>query len=267
VSAEARDADLLCHLALAADGDGYQWEVPTGFAQGKATFGGLVMAALAAAAGQRAPAGRKLRSVQAELMGAPRPGPSTLTVRSLRESRHTTTLAVELTQGGEVTTHAVFLFADARAALTPIRPPAIAAEPWHALRPLPIGMPFAPEFTQHFEYRVVDGMIFSGTPAGRTHGWLRPRRPPASGDDRLLMLLVDAWWVAALVALDRPRPAATVQFALDVHGDFTGIGPAGPYYHRGEVVAQSDGWASETRELWGPDGRLLALNRQLVAVI
>ena len=214
---------------------------------------------------KRAP-GRKLRSVQAELMGAPRPGPCAIAVRALRESRHTTTLAAELTQDGQVTTHAVMLYAEARAELAPIRP-AIALDGHDDLIALPIGMPFAPEFTQHFEYRVAEGMIYSGTPGGRTRGWVSPRRPPVVGDDRLLMLLADAWWVAALVALARPRPAATVQFALDVHGDFTGIDPGGPYFHRGEVVALTDGWSSETRELWGPDGRLLALNRQLAVVI
>ena len=63
------------------------------------------------------------------------------------------------------------------------------------------------------------------------------------------------------------RPIATIAFSLDLIGDFEGLPPDAPLLHRGIAPVAWDGYVSEDRELWGVDGRLIARNHQVVAVI
>lgn len=243
----------------------FTYDVPSGFGQGKATFGGLVLGVLVSALEQSLDVARPLRSLQAELLGAPQPGPATLTVRRLRKSSTMETLAAELHQGGDLMTHAVGIFGDARPVSDTITP-RITLPPWQDVTPMPQRAPFAPEFTQHLEYRSTGPYPFTGAGGNVVHGWVRPREA-TTRDAALLMMLVDAWWLAAFTTMKAPRPAVTLGFALDVHAGFDGLPDDAPYYHRGEVVALADGYATETRELWGSDGRLLALNRQTVVIV
>ena len=43
--------------------------------------------------------------------------------------------------------------------------------------------------------------------------------------------------------------------------------PRGPLYFRARALASAEGFVSESRELWTPDGKLVALNPQLFAII
>lgn len=70
-----------------------------------------------------------------------------------------------------------------------------------------------------------------------------------------------------MVALTEPRPMATVSFALDLVGTLDGLDPWAPLYVRTHSPHAGGGFATEQRELWGEDGRLLALNHQLVALV
>jgi hypothetical protein len=75
-----------------------------------------------------------------------------------------------------------------------------------------------------------------------------------------------------MVRLDRPRPAATVGFTLDLPGDPTTLprtadGGIEALFHRGRVIGARDGYTVETRELWTADGALVSWNTQTVAII
>jgi hypothetical protein len=131
---------------------------------------------------------------------------------------------------------------------------------------VPLAAPAAPEFTQHFEYRLVEGALLAGGDP-RCVGWIRPRVPSALRDAGHLAALVDAWYPAALVRMKQMRPIATLAFTLDVLGDLDGLDPEAPLLYRGTVPVSGDGYFLETRELWGEDGRLVAINQQTFAVI
>jgi hypothetical protein len=125
-----------------------------------------------------------------------------------------------------------------------------------------------PEFARHFEYRVVEGGPFSGG-AARTAGWIRPRVPVAPGqrDAGYVAALADAWYPAAMVRATAPRPMATSAFTLELVGDLGGLDPEAPLLFRGTAPVCAGGYFLETRELWGEDGRLVAVNHQTFAVI
>ncbi len=259
--------DQLLSSSTVADGT-FTFAVPPGFGQGRATFGGLVLGAVVRAmAGVCADDARRLRSLHAQLIGAPAVGVTSITARVLKATSSVTTVVAELCQAGVPQTHAVAVFAKSRPVQQQWQLLAMpSAPPWADVEPANLDNPFAPEFTRNFEFRPVSGWPFSGAEA-RTLGYVRPLVRCNVRDDAWLTALIDAWWLAAFVSFEAPRPAATLTFAAEYHGSAQDLDLDAPLLHRGDAIVLSDGYATETRELWATNGRLLATNRQIVAVI
>lgn len=260
-----------------AGGDGAQFalDLPEGWAQGRGVYGGLVVGALIQAIEQHtADPARKVRSVTAQLPGPATPGTSSIDVALLRRGSAVSTVRAQLAQGGEVKAHAVAVLAADRKAGGPAWQDLVVPEspPWRSVPVLPIsaapaGGRFAPpEFTQHFEFRVVEGIPMTGA-AARTIGWIRPHQAVARRDAAYAAALADVWWPAAMVRMTRPRPIATIVFTLDLVAGFDGLDPDAPLLYRGTAPVAADGYFLETRELWGEDGRLIAVNQQTFVVI
>ena len=60
---------------------------------------------------------------------------------------------------------------------------------------------------------------------------------------------------------------ATIAFTFQPIVRFEGLDPDAPLAFRARLVASADGYGVEYRELWGEDGRLLALNQQTLVII
>lgn len=241
--------------------------VPAGYGQGQATFGGLVVGALVRAMRERVgDDARTLRSLSAELLGAPKPGDATLRLSVLRRTGSVSTLSAQLEQNGEVLTHAVGIFAKNRAVEQSWQQPlAPQAPPWAEVEAMPVEMPFAPEFTRRFEFRPVRGWPGEGHRV-ETVGYVRPRLPCLNRDEAFLVAMVDVWWLAVFVGLERLQAAATLSFTVELHGSLDGLSLEAPLLHRGVSPSLRNGYATEYRELWGADGRLLTTNHQMVVV-
>ena len=245
-------------------------EIPPGWRQGRGAYGGLVVLTMIRAIEQRvADEARAVRSVTAELPAPVDAGPAELAVDVIRAGSAVTTARCALIQAGELKAHAVAIAARPRSdapVWNELAPPA--APPWQSIAPAPNAGMF-PEFAQHFEYRLVSGLPMTG---GRPEaiGWIRPRQPIARRRDAsYVAALIDAWYPAALVRLREPRPMATIAYTLDIVGSLDGLArdDNAPLLYRGVVPVAADGYFVETRELWGDDGRLIALNHQTFAVI
>ena len=244
--------------------------VPDSWQQGRGAFGGLVIANLVRAleAAERTE-GRSLRSLTAELCGPVLPGPADIAIEALRLGSGVSTLAARLTQGGEVLAHAVGVLGRARADrplrsfLAPPSPP-----PWRDVPLLPIHEgTSAATFARFFEFRNVGPLPFSGGADPVTSGWIRPRNPGPARDSAYIAALADAYWPALFSIEPSPRPVGTISFTLELAGTCDGLDPDAPLFHRSRAVAERDGYLVEFRELWGEDGRLLALNQQTIVVI
>jgi acyl-CoA thioesterase len=110
-------------------------------------------------------------------------------------------------------------------------------------------------------------MPFSSGKEPLAEGWVRFRDRPTRRDVAHLAALADAWWPALFSIWSAPRPMATVAYTLQVLDGFEGLDPDAPIFHHARAIASRDGYAVEIRELWGEDGRLLALNEQTFVVI
>lgn len=250
-------------------GGRFELLVPDGWQQGRGAFGGYVLASLIRAmeAEHGAPE-RPLRSITSELCGPTLPGPAELRVEVLRAGTGVSTIAARLVQNGEVQAHAVGVFGKQRAtdrdrvALTPPK-----LTPWREVEVLPVQPPFGPVFAEHYEFRNTGPLPFSGHKDPAASGWIRPKNPGEKRDAAFIAACVDAWWPAGFVLEDVPRPMATVGFMMELCGTLEGLPKDEPLFHFAKDAVVRDGYIVEFRELWGADGRLVALNQQTIAII
>lgn len=242
-----------------------EFDAPDGWQLGRGSFGGLVVAVLVRAIETaEADAARPLRALTAELCGPLLPGPTEIRVEVLRRGTGMTTIAARLLQGGEVVAHGVGLLARARddAAHDGMEPPAMS--PWRDCPPLE---GFGPPFARHVEFRPRGVLPFTSSPEARAEGWVRLRAPGSARDAALLAALADATWPSLFARMSEPRVLSTVSYTLQIVGTLEGLDPEAPLYHRGRALASRDGFTAELRELWGEDGRLVALNQQTFATV
>ncbi|MBA3458176.1 MAG: thioesterase family protein, partial [Deltaproteobacteria bacterium] len=194
-------------------------------------------------------------------------GTAEITVEILRQGSSLSTARAALAQGGEVKAHVVGVVAATRRGSGPLAWQELAAPvvaPWSTIEPL-VTSDGWPEFASNMEYRVIEGLPTSG--ATHTLGWVRPRLPGGLRDVGHIAALMDAWWPVALSRLPAIRPMATIVYSLDVVAGIDGLDPESPVLYRATSAVMADGYCLETRELWGEDGRLIAINHQTIAII
>lgn len=262
--------DLLSYSTPTADGEGrYTWDVPDGWQQGRGAFGGLVLAALIRAFETECDTGEQpLRSIDATLCGPVLAEEAQIAVETLREGSNTTSLAAKLTQADSVRAHATTLFGRRRVDdgdWNDLDAPELGD--WRGAQVAELAAPLAPAFTPHLEFRPRSGFPFSGEPERTVSGWVRPNDPGPARDAAYLAVCMDAHWPAAFATVTRPRPMATVSFSMQFVADFDGLDPDAPLFYRSRCPVSRDGYMVEFRELWGEDGRPMALNQQTICII
>jgi acyl-CoA thioesterase len=257
-------------IGTAGGGTRFGFEVRPGWAQGRGAFGGLVLGAMVRAieAVEPEPA-RRLRSLTAELIGPTLVGPCELEVTELRRGNGLSSWHARLLQQGQVTAIATAVLAKTRDVADRRWSPSDRdpVKPWTELDAIPKENPFAPEFAQHFEYRLAGPWPFSGAPKPVVNGWVRAREAPPQIRVAELVALADAWWPSVFSTERGPRPIATVAFTLQsLLGDRELPGDE-PLLHRAHAPAAGDGFFVEHRELWTASGELVAMNQQTFAWI
>ncbi len=263
------DLSLVTRVARRTDGR-FTLEVAAGWEQGRGAFGGLVVGAMARAAIACEPdEARTLRAVSAELVGPVQPGHAELVVETLRRGNGVTALDVRLlqrAQGGgelEVQARATFTLAKTRVTdreLAAREPPLMPA--FSTTTQAPIEPPLGPTFAQHFDFRPTGPLPFSGGSEPLVEGWIRAKKASSWGPPEWLAL-VDCYWPALLAIETGPRPAVTLTYTAHVVAE----APAGPLYYRARTIAGHDGFVSELRELYAPDGTLVVSNPQVIAIV
>lgn len=248
-------------------GGAFTWRVPDGWQQGRGAFGGLVLDALcrAAMAFEDDPA-RPPRAMNGELTGPVVPGEAALQVRLLRRGGAVTTVDVSLTQEDEIRARASFVLGGPRKNPTafpdrPWRQPE--SLDWRAAPVLPMDPAKGfPVFAENFEFRLAGPAPFQGGADAWAGGWVRPTVRPAAIGPGEVIAYADVWWPAGFSVERAPRPIATIGFQLQWLEDPASLDPEEPLLCLARVTGGMDGYVAETRELFAPDGRLVALNQQ-----
>ena len=246
--------------------------IPEGWGQGRASFGGLVLAAALAAARRALPEPRPCRAVVAAFPAPVGPGEVELEVRALRHGRAVSSLQAEMRQGAELGCVALASFGSPRASAIAVPPPPRpAAPPPEELPPLIPAVPgadrIAPQFTRHFDYRLAFGAApYSGAAVREIGGWCRFRAEPGPLGEEHVLALVDAWPSPAVSRMAAPAPAASMTWSLELLEIEPEPAADGWWLYRAELDLAAGGYAHAAARLWSPAGRLAALSRQAVAI-
>ncbi|GAB4568412.1 MAG: acyl-CoA thioesterase II [Haliangiales bacterium] len=244
--------------------DSWRFDLPTGWMQGRSTFGGLTAAVSVALARRHLDPSRRLRSFTVQLLRPLVPGPVEGRYRIHRAGKHITFADVDLAQGEQPAALTRMVFADSRDDARAIAPTASWSGPDpESLVDMPYIAGVTPEFTQNVAFRWVSGGLpFTGSDQTQLAGYCRFRVP--FGDVEGVVALLDAWPSPSLGMLRAPAAASTVHWSAHIAAL-----PArfdGWFGFTYETVIATDGYHTVVGRLYDPDGALIASTEQLVAL-
>lgn len=242
-------------------GGDYTWEVPDGWGQGRAFFGGLVASSTLALS--RYATARPLRTLQLNFLAPVRPGSLQAELAVLRDGRSTTVTEVRLRQREQLAATATLTFIQPRPESR-----AVKGEPapdWgppedHVAMPYIEGL--VPDFTRHLEYRITEGGFpYSGQETPLIGGYVRLREDEDTSPE-LQLALLDAWPCPTITLLDGFAPSSSVTWSAHL------LEPLLPGWARFRYrsLHAKDGFSTSVGTMWRSDGRLAAYSEQSIAV-
>ena len=264
--------------SLRRDGEAWSVTIPRTWSNGRTVFGGLQVAlsvramrgALDAGLGTGAGSASSLplRSLQTTFVTPVSAGtPLVLRAEFLRSGRSASHARCDLLQDGKVacTTTAIFGAARPSRIVLDIPRPQPDADP-ETLRDVPYIPGITPEFLQHLQLRwAVGRWPYSGHDNPHSMIFARLRDTDCGPEDALLAL-ADSIPTPALSMLDKPAPATSMNWMLELIGD-PGLLEREQWALIGtDVRAGADGYLSQTSVLWGPGGHAFSVSHQSVAI-
>jgi acyl-CoA thioesterase len=245
--------------------------IPPVWAQGRASFGGLMAALVYEAMRAHVPAGRPPRSLAITFVGPAEPDvPVSFQVEVLREGKAVSQVLGRALQNGQVVTLVQGSFGAARESAIEV-----AAEPAPQIKPVEDCPELAyvrnvtPEFTRFLAMRWgIGGLPFSNNPSREMGGWVRLREAgevQPVGEAHLLAL-VDAWPPAVLPHLRAPAPGSSLTWTIEFIQPVVELNTLDWCLYRAQIEHARDGYGHIAAALWSPRGELLAISRQTVTV-
>ena len=246
-------------------------QVPEQWAQGRASFGGLMAALVYEAMRAQVPAGRPVRSLAITFVGPAEPEvPLSFEVEVLREGKAVSQVLGRAVQNGQVVTLVQGSFGGSRESRIQVSAePAPQAPAAEACQELPYIANVTPAFTRFLAMRwAFGGMPFSGNKAREMGGWVRLREQSdvQAVDESHLLALVDAWPPAVLPHLTTPAPGSSLTWTIEFVQPVAELSTQDWCLYRAQIEHAQDGYGHVAAALWSPAGELLAISRQTVAV-
>jgi acyl-CoA thioesterase len=231
--------------------------------------GGYVAAVILRAIQSAAAIERTPRSLTVQFPRAPVAGPVEIAVKMEREGRTVTFLSARMEQQGKLQATALAVLADdldasgfAELQMPNAEPPA------ELYSPDPEQVSGMPTMFQNYSVRQALGdQAFSG---GAPHSglWIRTREPRLL-DPPLAAAILDAWFPAPFIRLERPVPAPTIDYTVHFRAPLPEPGALAEdaYLATFRSGLARGGFFEEDGELWSQDGSLLAQSRQLALLL
>ncbi|TYC62513.1 thioesterase family protein [Marinobacter sp. BW6] len=252
-----------------AETDDGKAEIAAFWGQGRASFGGLLVALIFDRMKGAMHEVRNVRSLMVSFVGPAAPEqPLTLSAEILREGNAVTQVEGRATQNGKTVAVVIGSFGQARDSEVTVHgldaPNVVAPE---SAPELPFIPNVTPEFTQHIELRfAIGGMPMSGNESREMGGWMRFRKTQDQFDDAHLIALVDAWPPAILPRMKQPAPASSLSWTLEFVYPRPSIAPGEYLLYQASIDQARDGYGHIHARIWTHTGELIALSRQTVVV-
>lgn len=237
------------------------------WAQGRATFGGLIAAIGNEAMRRLVPRDRPLRSLQTTFVGpAMAGGTLTVSTKILRVGKAVVLAQCEIRDGDQIAATQVGVYGASR-------PSAVTFKPSPVPSPRAVAdinevrvQPGVPAFMQHFAMRWAEGnKPFSGSPKAPSKAFIRHRDPEAGGESSVIAL-ADCIPTPALPMFSAPAPASSMTWTLELFEHQFDFAAEAWWRIDSDVDAAGDGYVNQTSILNDPNGRPIAFSRQLCAI-
>ena len=243
--------------------------IPTTWAQGRATFGGLVAALVYDRMAHVVAPGRPMRSMQVSFVGPVTPDePATVEAEILREGKAVSQVMGRIVQGGEPKLVALASFGgDRESDVTVDAAPAPEAKPVEQCHGLDFIEGVTPEFIQHIEMGWAFGNLpFSGKGGRELGGWMQFRQTPETFSDAHIVALVDAWPPAVLPYVNQRVTTSSLSWALEIVHPRPVLEPGDWLLYKAKIDKAGAGYGHTQAGIWTASGELVALSRQTVTV-
>jgi len=245
--------------------------IPADWGQGRASFGGLVVALQYEAMRAHVAVERALRSLSVSFVGPVEPEvPVSFEVEVLREGKAVTQVLGRVVQNGAVVTLVQGSFGAARESAARIDgQPAPSMKPEGDCPLLPYIKGITPEFMRHLSMGwAVGALPFTGQGGREMGGWVRLAGdvPDEPVTETHLLALVDAWPPALLPLLSRPAAGSTLTWTLEFVQPLPAVSTLQACQYLAVIDHARDGYGHVAANLWAPSGELIAISRQTVTV-
>jgi acyl-CoA thioesterase len=246
--------------------DDLWFEVPTGWGQGRAVFGGMASALALQHLLQLVPAASQLRSLSVSFVAPLNAGPAEVKRKVLRQGSSVVQAMAEIQQQGQ--TMLVLLASFGTDRNSNYQQAGIPAPVWQTeVVSLPKHGP-VPEFTTHFDYQIQQGTLpFRGSQQPSLGGQIRfsAEQQYQAGYAELLAL-IDAWPPVSLTLLTAPAMASSLTWTVEFVGRISQYTTTDWWRYLANIEYAADGYHHIEAKLWDPSGQLLAISRQTVTV-
>lgn len=257
-------------LAILASVTHTNAQIPTGWGQGRATYGGLVAALMQTHLERTTLQGRPLRSASIHFIGPAAPGEVQLASELIRSGKSSLQAQCRLLQDGKTVAMLTATCGESRPSEIHVpasmAPSSVAAEAGQAMPDIP-GL--VPDFMQRFDIRWGGGnMPFTGSKTADISGWVRLRERLPAGTvltPAIIMAYVDAWPPTTLQMFSRPAPVSTMTWTLDCEVLAEPIAADGWWQYEAQTLSSGNGYTVARSQLWSASGQLVASSQQHVA--
>ncbi|SDT98549.1 acyl-CoA thioesterase [Halopseudomonas salegens] len=259
-------AQLLAALEDSADNTVV---IPDDWAQGRAGYGGLVVALIYDAMRRMAGAERPVRSLAITFVGPAQPGePLQIESQILRQGKAVSQMLGMAKQNGEVACIVQGSFGAGRNSQVDVAAaPAPAAKAPDDCQQMPYIKDVTPEFLKHFDIRLAfGGMPFSNSQAREHGGWMRFKTDEGELHEAHLLGLVDVWPPAVLPLLKQRAPASSLTWTIEFVQPVPALGNTDWLLYKADIEHARDGYGHTAAMIWREDGALIAISRQTIAV-
>ena len=255
-------------VAWRRDGDLFHGDIDAIWAQGRATYGGVIAAGALGAMQTLVDPARAVRSLLVNYVAPVEPGAVTCRVEVLRAGKAATQLYARVEQDGAVGIVVNGVFGSARPSPVQVAaPPVPAMTPVEAVDDIPFIEELSPRFTRLVRYRWGRGSLpFSGGDSSDIGGHVRFVDAVGEIDAQVVVGILDAWPAPVMSRVLGPVRASSMSWCIDFLQPLPAASADGWWSYAADTLFATDGYAAHEEWLWSPQGQPVARGSQLVAV-
>lgn len=243
--------------------------IPEKWGQGRATFGGMVAAALFEKMVPHVGQDRPIRSLMVSFVAPVAPGEMSVVVTLLREGKAATQVQATAYQNDQVCAVVLASFGgdrDSEVNVVPAQAPGFQAP--DEVKAFPFIPGLTPDFTQYFDYRYTVGkMPFMGSNQTEMGGWIKLREDtPEAVSVAAILALLDAWPPAVFSLLKKPAAGSSLTWNISFVKVPNDCRANDWWQYLADIRSSANGYSHIDATLWDKHGNLAVISRQSVSV-